>query len=113
MTPEAQRLAIAEVHGWIDTGNSWKGYHCWTHPDGTASYGQKEDRFSCVPNYPNDLNAIREAVLEQGTTFAVSVSWLLQKRAVEKAIPWTLLTAEDWSEAFLRTIGKWTEDPNP
>lgn len=57
MTPEEKRVAVAECCGWGYVGSSclkheqWK---CWTTPKG---YKGK----ASVPDYLNDLNAMREA----------------------------------------------------
>ena len=100
MTPEQQRIAIAESCGWTDTQII----------DG--KYGQTD-----VPNYLNDLNAMHEAekvlTVAQRITYANQIGVILSGGSVGRAIPnWWFIheaTASQRAEAFLRTIGKWEE----
>ena len=100
MTPEQQRIAIAEACGWTDTQII----------DG--KYGQTD-----VPNYLNDLNAMHEAekvlTVAQRITYANQIGVILSGGSVGRAIPnWWFIheaTASQRAEAFLRTIGKWEE----
>jgi hypothetical protein len=115
MTPEAQRIAIAEACGWKKAG------HYWTRPDHKAC-----DALRMLPDYLNDLNAMHEAekVLTEpnkwnyGNTLALMV--LSKERAYfgekEDAEPnlngfghfaLATLTAAQRAEAFLRTLGIW------
>ena len=100
MTPEQQRIAIAESCGWTDTQII----------DG--KYGQTD-----VPDYLNDLNAMHEAekvlTVAQRITYANQIGVILSGGSVGRAIPnWWFIheaTAAHRAEAFLRTIGKWEE----
>jgi hypothetical protein len=92
MTPEQQRIAIAEACGWTDTQII----------DG--KYGQTD-----VPDYLNDLNAMHEAekvlTYEQGGKMTL---WI-QRMTCAGYGPQLFATASQRAEAFLRTIGKWEE----
>ena len=89
MTPEQQRIAIAEACGW-KTG--YRDPEAW-HP---------------LPDYLNDLNAMHEAEgiltneqIEVYCSFLQKPQW---------GIWWGIhATAAQRAEAFLRTIGKWEE----
>jgi len=97
MTPEAQRIAIAEALG-IETWKSALAKNC-------VSYRS-------IPDYLNDLNAMHEA--EKMITKDQQLDYAYNLKEI--ACP---ITGEDWmaihttagqrSEAFLRTIGKWVE----
>jgi hypothetical protein len=98
MTPEAQRIAIAEACGWTDTQII----------DG--KYGQTD-----VPDYLNDLNACHE--MEKALTSGQRVIYadnlcIIWTGRDDRAVPiwfWIKATASQRAEAFLRTIGKWEE----
>jgi hypothetical protein len=108
MSPEAQRIAIAEACGWVNQGRR-KGVpalnHRWVHPDETPV-----DE-SGLPDYLNDLNAMRaaEKALSQRRYWEYADIHL-------KAVVWKdgapgtayqCATAAQRAEAFLRTIGQW------
>lgn len=108
MTPEAQRIAIAEACP------GWK-----------VMYSQK---FVLIPNWPNitdpinDLNAMHEAerMFDDRHKFTDDTRSLYYDYLALGAegfpdrweICWHVLrsTAAQRAEAFLRTIGKWTDD---
>jgi hypothetical protein len=100
MTPEAQRIAIAEACGW-KTG--YRDPEAW-HP---------------LPDYLNDLNAMHEAVsifdYDQADGFEDHLCDICKRLNDEKEnpAPWRFAvvnaTASQRAEAFLRTIGKWKE----
>jgi hypothetical protein len=103
MTPEAQRIAIAEACG--------KVYHKPTEEEKKrGSYYQYE------PDYLNDLNAMHEAEkvltrsqLEHYFDNLTNCVFLSQSRG-ERKTTWTFMsTAAQRAEAFLRTLGKWKE----
>ena len=93
MTPEQQRIAIAEACGWLKVhGHSVAG----------------------IPDYLNDLNAMHDAEETLQESQRVTYSNELYDLAVEhqlKTGKWSYLsmTASQRAEAFLRTIGKWEE----
>ena len=103
MTPEQQRIAIAEACG--------KWHSGWPH-----EYMNQADRLRHIPNYLNDLNAMHEAEKMLGACWPTYCEHLLEivepePRTLEICHRWNLLhaTATQRAEAFLRTIGKWEE----
>lgn len=116
MTPEQQRIAIAEACGFISferytrTGKK--------QPDGVRLYGTKDPdsvnyarNWELIPDYLNDLNAIREAelcktLMERG--YARYLECLAVACGTERIGALVFSTASQRAEAFLRAIGKWT-----
>lgn len=120
MTPEAQRIAIAEACGFSrapeydDTINVEKAWRC----DGRLRYE------SDLPDYLNDLNAMHEAIRDKiagnkelETRFIEELHKLQSYDADSEDVT-SIFTYEmrdiiaecGWlSVAFLRTIGKWEE----
>ncbi len=101
MTPENQRIAIAEALGWI-FDHSRKSY-------------QRQGQW-CIelPNYLNDLNAMHEA--EKVLTTPQWFDYLKELTAIGcknksstgyQAIDPIHATAAQRAEAFLRTLGLW------
>lgn len=97
MTPEAQRIAIAEACGWF------------------AGYGSDGMRF-VIPDYVTDLNAMHEAekmLSPAQRTGELSFMCHLKHitiRDTSKAPEWFNLihaTAAQRAEAFLRVTGRW------
>ena len=101
MSPEAQRIAIAEACGWKAHVDGL-GYYQGVHP---ALMGGR-----AIPDYLNDLNAMRDAemVLEpdQITDY---LEWLGMCSGDDAHQVWAYVhaTAAQRAEAFLLTIGKW------
>lgn len=104
MSPEAQRIAIAEACGWelrVHTylDGSLAG-RSWVAPDGVGRN---------LPDYLNDLNACHE--MEKVLT---SNQWLMYDEhiyiiRVNELRGGMHATADQRAEAFLRTIGKWDD----
>jgi hypothetical protein len=102
MTPEKQRIAIAEACGWKCTAPFKEAFACWVRP------GNSDWQNEVIPDFCNDLNAIADAEMKLGLKYD---QWTRELRAicerdrrcVESA------TAAQRAEAFLRTIGKWEE----
>ncbi len=93
MSPEKQRIAIAEVCGW-SKADAKRGY--------TLSQFTEQ-----VPDYLNDLNAMHEAEDElSGNQYMVYATIL---DSVEGSLFGIRATARQRAEAFLRTLGKWEE----
>lgn len=100
MNTESQKIAIAEVVGWVRGPGGWRnGGEYITHPNE-------------FPDYPNDLNAMHEAekILRPEGAYG---EWPLWDKYV-KVLAWKLgeddvshATAKEKSECFLRTIGAW------
>jgi hypothetical protein len=94
MTPEAQRIAIAESVGFVQT------------------FGRP------LPDYLNDLNAMHEILgklhRDLRGIFIKNLEKILVRDSVYHAIDmdWEACnaTASQRAEAYLRTIGKWTDN---
>ena len=105
MTPEAQRIAIAEACGWSYEKNETYA------PDG-AFWWSKNPEF---PDYLNDLNAMHEAEKTLNPIQAAEYARILTSIAWQSEQPvFAPMTAkaDQRAEAFLRTIGKWTTNQN-
>ncbi len=97
MSPEQQRIAIAEACGWVKSQ-----YGKWSNnglilPDPLNP-----------PDYLNDLNAMHEAekILNSESGYHGIGGYGLYLVALEHNVS---ATAAERAEAFLRTIGEWKE----
>jgi len=124
MTPEAQRIAIAEASGWTRVWDC--AFRQWTQrspdkawatcdPDPNANW-----ELHRLPDYLNDLNAMHEAEetlsRNQRAEYWHEIIKLCNQHARllndfdRVGIFYQLhATAAQRAEAFLRTIGKWEE----
>jgi hypothetical protein len=122
MTPEAQRIAIAEACGWknADHPDVMQFKQGWTMPEKWCMDPKGVLQFNHDrPNYLNDLNAMHEA--EKVLTDEIENDKFERycKKLSELCCPikcggsgcgFTITaTAAQRAEAFLRTIGKWKE----
>jgi len=89
MSPEKQRIAIAEACGWTDI------------PIVNGKYGQTD-----LPDYCNDLNAMHGA--EKTRTHGELLRMAKQTMELGQCCPY-VATARQRAEVFLRTIGKWED----
>ena len=100
MTPQEQRIAIAEACGWKqDTTLPEADFDRWSGPSGVHY-------FSC-PDYLSDINAMHEA---EKILHRVMRSQFIDYLAQQTGIDYFSLahaTAAQRAEAFLRTLGKW------
>ncbi len=125
MTPEAQRIAIAEACGWVRVDQPTETKNVW------GSAGRPSDKqfwFAYhLPDYLNDMNAMHKAEItvlscssKQGYFCkAICNTVLNDARESGNPIPiqddvgtvWAIVnsTASQRAEAFLKTIGRWTE----
>ena len=127
MSPEKQRIAIAEACGWRflksvadrDPDTLRMFYLAGLPPGEEPPHAGEFSVVVEVPNYPTDLNAMHEAE----KTFQTS----LEKQSYTENLLFTMNTdpagAGNWTEcwdvchasaaqraeAFLRTIGKWED----
>ena len=117
MTPEKQRIAIAEVCGW----------KCFGHPDQILATKNWQFAYqfvisptgeivshNSIPNYLSDLNACHEMekVLSFGATYNQLGGFGLFKTALAEVCSEQHpinATAGQRAEAFLRTLGLWEE----
>jgi hypothetical protein len=112
VTPEAQRIAIAEACGWtqIESCTCCDGVSRGYQP--TPGAHKKH-----LPDYLNDLNAMHDAekVLtnEQDLEYSEALEQVVKGRFVtnnaEDMRRLRSATPAQRAEAFLRTIGKWRE----
>lgn len=103
MSPEQQRIKIAEAVGWTPTPTGW-----WTmHPSGipTGEY----PAFTDPPDYLKDLNAMHEAekVLVGRNNWELC-DYVHKLHATTNGWP-AFATAAQRAEAFLRTLNLWKE----
>lgn len=110
MNPERQRIAIAEWCGWKEGGCGW-----WEGPCGQET--------PHLPDYMNDLNAIRSVIVDKvlgdeklERAFLKHLKDILDRKADDDTVcifeyDMALVTssAGELSEALLRTIGKWED----
>jgi len=111
VTPEQQRIAIAEACGWKnhDHPDVMQFKQGWTMPEQWCMDPKGVLRFNHDrPNYLNDLNAMHEAenvlTSEQVTSYVYSLESMNERWSTP-----AFATASQRAEAFLRTIGKWEE----
>jgi hypothetical protein len=104
MSPEAQRIAIAEACGWehIVFNRGWI----------KAGDGKTQ---CVIPDYLNDLNAMHEAeevMTEMQRCDYSNHLYDLARRHQEVTEKWRYLSmsAAQRAEAFLRTLGKWEDE---
>ena len=110
MTPEQQRIAIAEVCGWE---RGYTGATQWINdPYGirVAWSSMREVADAALPDYLNDLNAMHKAVFTLSETQRCAFQQKLGEIAERMSICFCECTASLWAEAFLKSLGKWTED---
>lgn len=108
MSPESQRIAIAEACGCRELTNV-------RYMSRLFANGEKEAFEPELPDYLNDLNAMHEAekVLtdEQWTTYnayiAIQSGWRFAKSRNRLDYYTTHAAAEHKAEAYLRAIDKW------
>ena len=108
MTPDAQRIAIAEACGWVEheiNSDSWykNSGHKFSAPTGTSPFLGRHS----IPDYLTDLNAMHEAektLQHYGAFVDVLAEVIKQPR---QSIIIVHATASQRAEAFLKTIGKW------
>lgn len=130
MSPEAQRIAIAEACGWsVRLMSSVTGACEVVCPDGcvetsfwmpnrahTTSAPPLAERFYDLPDYLEDLNAMHEAEGQalNGDQYDTWVYVLAEigmrdGETGSRSIAVGRATAAQRAEAFLRTLGKWED----
>ena len=114
MTPEKQRVAIAEACGWRIERRDITGYSVW-EPGAEVPAQLTNNLENKLPNYPNDLNAMHEAegmLLAKCGNDPQDDLWVDYLANLLMAAPLCLrehATAAQRAEAFLKTIGKWED----
>ncbi len=120
MSPEKQRIAIAEACGWVPRPPCYDGrvrfYENSQYPHPPRLRSAEE-----LPDYLNDLNAMQQAkdTLPESRhgdyeAFLLQVCCPDNNEAegefeLDSFWPCIHATATERAEAFLRTIGKWEE----
>lgn len=111
MTKDEMRIAIAEACGWKYTRIEADGESLgWVSPEG----GCLQDAPDCFPNYPEDLNAMREAESTLShDQWRIFLGFLIGKKVIPKLASmedfhraWNV-TAAQRAEAMCRTL--WPE----
>lgn len=122
MTPEAQRIAIAEACGWkrYELPGGW----CWTHYKLCVVGGPlvfDDSSTEGLPDYLNDLNAMHEAEKVLKTTdgkigkpcerdqYCMHLNGITGHNVTTHSYLIIHATAAQRAEAFLRTLGKWKD----
>jgi hypothetical protein len=97
MTPDQQRIAIAEACGWKPCAAGWIKKD--NHPDfpGTLIWPE-------LPDCLSDLNAMHAALRMQTQAFRAEFDRLLHAMAEEKHLLITELEAKDWADCFISCL---------
>jgi hypothetical protein len=125
MTPEEQRIAIAEACGWaqcifVESIRLTKGF---PPPGNPPAYGTYENGMAQIPNYLNDLNAMQKAegyftAASDQMCYALTLLNVigLQVKSenddlnVDYCWHACTATATQRAEAFLKTLNLWKEN---
>lgn len=115
MSPEDQRIAIAEACGWkptLITGLTWRGW-CKSYEDPKLCATPIDG----LPDYLNDLNLMHEVekviTEDDGDEYFTHLESVCQEALIMDGTSHYLsfktisATAYQRAEAFLKTIGKW------
>ncbi len=117
MSPEAQRIAIAEACGWvIHWPEEWRERKI-TRPNG-EKFRPADPRWtldSFIPDYISDLNAmhrVEEDIFYPTSEYCLNLQKVSGRGDPRNETVYNLLhaTAAQRAEALLRTIGKWKEE---
>lgn len=118
MTPEAQRIAIAETMGWRECVTESLGCHGKFPKEYRGDVMNPftgEDR-AWIPDYLNDLNAMHDAekvlsikLPSEPFTESEKTRYVISLRQMCGGKGCVVATASERAEAFLRTIGKWDD----
>lgn len=118
MSPEAQRVAIAEACGWFWATHDNAGGICWLQIPGSSMPGgwwrvstpkcRNQGVLISVPDYLTDLNAMHEAekVLPSRDAYCRNLIVVCDPDAFASVVA----TAAQRAEAFLRTMNLWRDD---
>lgn len=116
MSPEAQRIAIAEACGWQKNpdGGKWKSPYARSFYTWRREYSHGIHTFinDChLPDYLNDLNAMHEAekVLTQVQDYHYRTDALPRVCGEGSGLMAITSTAAQRAEAFLRTLNLWDD----
>jgi hypothetical protein len=105
MKEDKQKIAIAEACGWTVNVAGKTVYS----PSGVFNRTLFAEVSMILPDYPNDLNAMHEAVMTLSNRQLDDLhTWISDTMTGTDKYMW-LLTPQQYAEAFLRTIGKWDD----
>jgi hypothetical protein len=113
MSPDKQRIAIAEACGWTKYKGSEKFQFC--SPRGMYAHMENLPKYLVdlknLPKYLVDLNAMHEAEKVLDYNQMNQYQNIELSRFVRTGTTWICrATAAERAEAFLRTLGKWEDD---
>jgi hypothetical protein len=115
VSPEKQRIAIAEACGWEQ--KPYGDVFCWYDPQGRARPVERDHKNRVLPNYLNDLNAMHEAEATLGEkrirSYAFTLAQVLDTSPTVDLDDQFLnihAAAAQRAEAFLRTLNLWTDE---
>jgi hypothetical protein len=122
MTPEQQQIAIATACGWTGTEEDYTFYGFTREIPMTRTRWTNPSSGKTTLTLPDDLNAMHEAIITKFVTIKLQQQFAQQLRILlKKAHPYAGGGRSDWDliaaslpqlkEAFLRTLGLWTEAP--
>lgn len=118
MSPEAQRIAIAEACGWAKCRLAIKGAGGGMRTPTAYGFPPERNYEAPCPDYCRDLNAMHEAEdhLDDCPENGDASEWAIYRSELRSVcereeIDIIHSTAAQRAEAFLRTIGKWLPQP--
>jgi hypothetical protein len=108
LTPESQRIAIAEACGWkFDPLRGNKTYPWWEPHHGETIHGfecSKSTSHKSPPNYLNDLNAMQSAVLSQDDDFITRFALEMNKAENRLHKHQWAMSAQDYADCFIAVL---------
>lgn len=114
MSPEAQRIAIAEACGikWTLAEDGW-----WDGPNSNTAGISYERMLDQLPDYLADLNAMQSAITGYLNVADSKINWkfceilgMVTGSGFHVTTALVCATAAQRSEAFLRTLNLWRDD---
>jgi hypothetical protein len=117
MSPEAQRIAIAEACGFTDVRmEEWENVDIESRSIayGTELQGTLNGERKFVPDYLNDLDAMHEAegsLSDPAKRTYINALVLVVNESEWSKWPTAHATAAQRAEAFLRTLNLWVDAP--
>lgn len=115
MSPEAQRIAIAEACGWTRIMAAPGFASDETFPRGVMPGSESMRDFKPLPDFLSDLNAMNEAEkvlrVDQFESYMNRLADACPGYTSSRFGYWPMVcaTAAQRAEAFLRCLGKWSE----
>ena len=125
MTPEKQNVAIARACGWKESAEVDRFGNRYFEKDGQfRRAGDYPKLLQPLPSYTSDLNAIRAAALSKFSTPTERFDFVRHLQRIASCTRpdsadntrdsmevWAVFAeAEQWSEAFLRTLNLWEDE---